>query len=160
MGYNRFRWWTNSRYRTRPLKQTAPLLLKIRNGDFEYSPYFREAQDNEDLYQEMYKDFIETSLIKSEFHLHVEAHQYAKMKRIKARKLLEEADLEEYKRLRRLRDSLSREFGKDLWDDIFPEFDGTTEDLYHTYKKRLGLKHGPSEIAIKLGRKTTKGLLP
>ena len=33
MGYNPFRWYTQGKYRTKPLKQTAPLLLKILNGE-------------------------------------------------------------------------------------------------------------------------------
>ena len=33
MAYNKFRWWTKGR-KTKPLPQNAPLLLKIRNGDF------------------------------------------------------------------------------------------------------------------------------
>ena len=39
MGYNPFRWYTNGK-RKKPLKKSEPLLLRIRNGDFEYSPYF------------------------------------------------------------------------------------------------------------------------
>ena len=42
--YNPFRYFTEGKYRRRPLKAKFPLLLKIRNGDFEYSPYFREAR--------------------------------------------------------------------------------------------------------------------
>ncbi len=45
MGYNPFRWYTSGKYRKKPLKSNAPLLLKIRNGDFEHSPFFREAKD-------------------------------------------------------------------------------------------------------------------
>ena len=47
MAYNPFRYFTEGKYRRRPLKAKFPLLLKIRNGDFEYSPYFREADDND-----------------------------------------------------------------------------------------------------------------
>jgi hypothetical protein len=42
MGYNPFRWWTKGRP-NKPLKADAPLLLKIRNGDFDYSYMFSEA---------------------------------------------------------------------------------------------------------------------
>jgi len=37
---------------------------------------------------------------------------------------------------------------------------GTTEDLYWWYKKKVGMGTTPSEMAIQLGRKTTKGLQP
>ena len=43
MGYNPFRWYTKGR-RKKPLKKSPPLLLKIRNGDFEYSPYFDDPK--------------------------------------------------------------------------------------------------------------------
>ena len=43
MAYNKFRWWTKGRT-NKPLKADAPLLLKIRNGDFDYSYMFSEAK--------------------------------------------------------------------------------------------------------------------
>ena len=86
MAYNPFRYFTEGKYRKRPLKSKFPLLLKIRNGDFEYSPYFREADDNEKLYNKMYNHYMETSLIVDINDRKVEAHEYAKMKRIKQNK--------------------------------------------------------------------------
>ena len=88
MGYNPYRWYTNGK-RKKPLKVSEPLLLRIRNGDFEYSPYFREADDNEKLYNKMYNHFMETSLIVDMNDRKVEAHEFAKMKRIKQNKLME-----------------------------------------------------------------------
>ena len=46
MGYNAFRWYTKGR-RVKPLKKSEPLLLRIQNGDYEYSPYFSEAKEVE-----------------------------------------------------------------------------------------------------------------
>ena len=89
MGYNPFRWYTQGKYRTKPLKSNAPLLLKIRNGDFESSPFFKEADDNEKLYTKMYNEYIDNSHSTNKNELQTEAHQYAKMKRIKAQKLME-----------------------------------------------------------------------
>ena len=43
MGYNKYRWYTKGRP-NKPLNEDAPLLLKIRNGDFEYSYMFKEAE--------------------------------------------------------------------------------------------------------------------
>ena len=57
MGYNPFRWYTSGKYRKRPLKKSAPLLLRIQNGDLESSPFFREAEDNEKLYDKMYNEY-------------------------------------------------------------------------------------------------------
>ena len=87
--YNPFRWFTKGSYRKRPLKSSSPLLLKIQNGDFEYSPFLREAVDEEENYQTKFNEFISTSLINDEHDKKVEAHQYAKMRRIASQKLME-----------------------------------------------------------------------
>jgi hypothetical protein len=161
MAYNPFRWYTSGKYRKKPLPQSSPLLLKIKNGDFEYSPFFREAKDNEELYQQMYDDFMQTSGISDMSERKVEAHQNARMKRIKAEKLKEKGHEEDLTRIYQLRKELTLEFGRDLWEEAMEAKlggRGTTEDLYWWYKKKVGFGQTPSEIAIKLGRNTTRGL--
>tara|TARA_B110000902_G_scaffold133950_1_gene155361 strand:+ start:372 stop:857 length:486 start_codon:yes stop_codon:yes gene_type:complete len=160
MAYNAFRYFTEGKYRRRPLKAKFPLLLKIRNGDFEYSPYFREAIDNNKLYDAIYTKFMETSQIDDIFDRRHEAHQLAKMKRIKENKLMEVGINEENIRLRQLRIELEVEFGKDLWEKCLEKQrgKGTTEDMYWWYKTQVKMSTTPSEIAIALGRTTTKGL--
>ena len=163
MAYNPFRYFTEGKYRKRPLKSSAPLLLKIKNGDFEYSPYFLEAKDNEKLYNDMFNQYMETSCISDINDRKVEAHQHAKMKRIKAQKLMEVGDKEENLRLIQLRKELTEEFGQDLWEEAMEvklNGKGTTEDLYWWYKTKTKMGQTPSEIAIALGRSTTKGLQP
>jgi hypothetical protein len=162
MGYNPFRWYTSGKYRKRPLPQSSPLLLKIRNGDFEYSPFFLEADDNHKLYNKMYNEYIDNSHSNDELAVKHDAHQYAKMKRIKAHKLEEKGWEEENSRLYQLKKELEAEFGKDLWDECMERQrgKGTTEDIYWWYKKKVGMGQTPSEMAIALGRKTTKGLRP
>lgn len=160
MAYSPFRWYTSGKYRKKPLPQSTPLLLKILHGDFEYSPFFKEADDNQKLYDEMYQDFMETSNISDLNDRKVEAHQYAKMKNVKVLKLKEKGDEEENIKLNQLRKELTSEFGKDLWDEAhkLQRGDGSTEDLYWWYKAQLGIGFTPSENAIRLGRKTTRGL--
>ena len=162
MGYNPFRWYTSGKYRKKPLKSNAPLLLKIQNGDFEMSPFYREAKDNHKLYDKMYNEYVKNSHSKDEHAIKHEAHQYAKMKRIKAHKLEEKGLEEEHMRLNELKKRLKEEFGKCLWEKSLERQrgKGTTEDLYWWYKKQTNMGQTPSEIAISLGRKTTKGLLP
>jgi len=62
--------------------------------------------------------------------------------------------------LKELRDALTDEFSEDLWDKCMERQrgKGTTEDIYWWYKKQTKMGQTPSEIAIKLGRTTTKGL--
>ena len=60
MSYNRFRWWTKGRP-NKPLKADAPLLLKIRNGDFDYCYMFNEAiemrETSQKVYQQTYDNY-------------------------------------------------------------------------------------------------------
>ena len=152
MSYNPFRYFTEGKYRKRPLKSSAPLLLKIKNGDFEYSPYFLEAKDNEKLYNDMFNQYMETSAISDINDRKVEAHQYAKMKRIKAQKLMEVGDKEENLRLLQLRKELTNEFGEDLWEEAMEAKlggKGTTLDLYLWYKKKCNQTYTKSELQIR-----------
>ena len=148
MAYNPFRWFTEGKYRTKPLKKASPLLLKIRNGDFEYSPFFLEADDNEKIYSDMFEQFMETSLIRDLNDRRVEAHEYARMKRIKAQKLMEKGVEEEQVRLNELKTELSLEFGKDLWEKCLEKQrgKGTTEDMYNWYKKQTGVNITTTEM--------------
>ena len=63
MAYNKFRWFSKGTYRRKPLKSKAPLLLRIQNGDFDYSPYLLESVDEQENYQKKYDNFMDTSLI-------------------------------------------------------------------------------------------------
>ena len=151
MAYNPFRWFTEGKYRTKPLKKSSPLLLRIQNGDFDYSPFFLESKDNDKLYEDMFQQFMETSLLKDINDKRVEAHQFAKMKRIKAQKLMEKGVEEELTRLNQLRKELTSEFGKDLWDKCLEKQrgKGTTEDMSWWYKKQMGLTYTKSELQIR-----------
>jgi hypothetical protein len=163
MSYNPFRWYTSGKYRKKPLPQSYPLLLKIKNGDFEYSPFFKEADDAKEQYRKLYDEYMNTSYISDINDRMVEAHQYAKMKHVRYLKLNEKADEEEQVRLHQLRLELAKEFGQDLWEEVMDaklKGGGTTEDLYWWYKEKTNMGTTPSEMAIKLGRKSTNGLRP
>ena len=157
--YNKFRWWTKGR-KTKPLPQNAPLLLKIRNGDFDYSYMFNEAKsiivESINTYEKAYKNYIGNDE-KNRVDAALEA---SRMKRIKARKLEIEAHLDEIRILAKLRKELESEFGKDLWDKALTKKrgKGTLEDLYWWYKKQVKEVKTYSEIDIQLRRNNTKGL--
>jgi hypothetical protein len=156
MAYNKFRWWTKGRV-NKPLPADAPLLLKIRNGDFDYSYMFKEAlevrQSAQKAYEQTYKNYggsdeknrVESSL------------EAGRMKRVKAIKLELEANKEEQMLLWKLRSELTKEFGKDLWDKAMERSrgKGTLEDLYMWYKKQCKMGTTKSEIDIQLKRKNT-----
>ena len=149
--YNPFRWYTKGSYRKRPLKSKAPLLLRIQNGDFEYSPFLREAVDEEENYQNKFNEFMSTSMIDNVHDRKVEAHQYAKLRRVASQKLMEKGLEEEQTRLVELRKQLKEEFGKCLWEKCLEKQrgNGTTEDMYWWYKKQVGGSYTKSELQIR-----------
>ena len=159
MSYNKFRWWTKGRP-NKPLKADAPLLLKIRNGDFNYSYMFSEAkivkETAEKASADAYKNYGGTNE-QNRIQASLEA---GRMKRIKALKLEIEADKNEKSILWKLRKELTTEFGKDLWNKAMERQrgKGTLEDLYMWYKKQVKEGTTKSEMDIQLKRSNIKGL--
>ena len=159
MGYNPYRWWTKGRP-NKPLNADAPLLLKIRNGDFDYSYMFNEAASQrasaEEAYNQTYKNYGGTD----ERNRKEAALEAGRMKRIKAVKLELEAFKNEELILWKLRAELKKEFEKDLWDKAMERQrgKGTLEDLYWWYKKQVKQGTTTSEFDIKYQRANTKGL--
>ena len=151
MAYNPYRWYTKGSYRIKPLKSKAPLLLRIQNGDFEYSPFLLESIDEEKNYQKKYDDFMKTSMIDNINDRKVEAHQHAKLRRVASQKLMEKGLEEEQTRLVELRKQLKEEFGKCLWEKCLEKQrgNGTTEDMYWWYKKQVGGSYTKSELQIR-----------
>ena len=149
MSYNKFRWYTKGR-RVKPLKKSEPLLLRIQNGDYEYSPYFLEAKEVEKEGDKMVEFLMKNLQISDVNERRHEALLKTKMKRVKRLKLMEVADEEEHKRLRELRLELEKEFDKDLWDKSLEKQrgKGTTEDLYFWYKRQLKIGMTKSEYQI------------
>ena len=159
MGYNPFRWWTKGRP-NKPLKAEAPLLLKIRNGDFDYSYMFSEAkivkESAKKASEDAYKNYGGTDE-QNRIQASLEA---GRMKRVKALKLEIEAEKNERLILWKLRKELTAEFGKDLWEKAMERQrrKGTLEDLYRLYKKQVKEGTTKSEMDIQLKRTNTKGL--
>ena len=159
MAYNKFRWWTKGRP-NKPLNADAPLLLKIRNGDFDYSYMFNEAVEMREsakgIYDLTYKNYGGTDE-KNRVEAALEA---SRMRRVKALKLELEGGREEQITLWKLQMELKKEFGKDLWEKSLERQrgKGTLEDLYMWYKKQVKEGTTKSEMDIQLKRWNTKGL--
>jgi hypothetical protein len=158
MAYNKYKWFTNNRKSTLPT--SYPLLLRIRNGDFNLSPYFLEAEENRQLAKKIYDVELKNTNISKESDRHNEGIHKSRMKRVKALKLDIEGSKDEIRILKLLRDGLAKEFGVDLWELATEEQrgDGSIESLYYWYKEYLNMGSTPSEIAISLGRSDTRWL--
>ena len=159
MAYNKFRWWTKGRP-SKPLKADAPLLLKIRNGDFNYSYMFSEAQIVKESAQKAGEDAYKNYGGTDEQNRIQASLEAGRMKRIKALKLEIEADKNEKSILWKLQKELKQEFGKDLWNKAMERQrgKGTLEDLYMWYKKQVKEGTTKSEMDIQLKRSNIRGL--
>ena len=159
MGYNPFRWWTKGRP-AKPLKAEAPLLLKIRNGDFDYSYMFNEAKGMRESAKEVYELTYKNYGGNDEKNRVEAALEASRMRRVKALKLELEGGREEQITLWKLQMELKKEFGKDLWEKSLERQrgKGTLEDLYMWYKKQVKEGTTKSEMDIQLKRWNTKGL--
>ncbi len=136
MAYNKFRWWVIGRIK-KPLPSTKPLLHRIRNGDFEYSPYFEQAESQRKLSDELFDTTFKNSKSNSYITKYMDSLDSGRMNRVRALKLDDEAHKHEYNRLCTLREALFKEFGFDLWDSVMNgDFNGNTEDLYWYYKTK------------------------
>jgi hypothetical protein len=159
MAYNKFRWWSKGRP-NKPLKPDAPLLLKIRNGDFDYSYMFSEAKALKETARVDYDNAYKNYGGKDEKNRIEVAMEAGRMKRIKAIKSELEAYKDENRILWRLQTELKKEFGKDLWEKSLERQrgKGTLEDIYWWYKKQVRQGTTKSEMDIQLKRANTKGL--
>jgi len=159
MGYNPYRWWTKGRP-NKPLKADAPLLLKIRNGDFDYSYMFNEAKGMRESAKEVYELTYKNYGGNDEKNRVEAALEASRMRRVKALKLELEGGREEQITLWKLQMELKKEFGKDLWEKSLERQrgKGTLEDLYMWYKKQVKEGTTKSEMDIQLKRMNTKGL--
>jgi hypothetical protein len=158
MSYNPYRWFTKGSP-IKPLRSDAPLLLRIRNKEFDYCYMFAEADEMDELAKKIYEKTANKYRGNDESARHEMAREESRMKRIKAIKLRLEADMWEWRVLNRLQIELSKEFGKDLWDKAMEQKKGleTVEDLYYWYKKQTKTKQTRSEFDIRYRRANTKG---
>jgi len=161
MGRNTFNWWRRNKKR-RTLKKTAPLLLRIENGDFELSQYWDEANlelDTKRRLTEFEEERGKRLGLKYETirqNVFNATDQYQR----RYNRLFKDFTEDEDRMLDDLRASLKKEFGKDMWDKCMERQRGKGRviDIYYWYKKQCKMNTTPSELAIKLKRKTTKGL--
>jgi hypothetical protein len=120
--YNRFQWWRNYDCKSE-LTKYHPLIQRIKNGDFDFSHYYWQAQNailqlNEAI--ENKNDFEE---VQSKSGLYME----------KYRRLIEDFEKDEKKKLQEFKKA-SRQVFKvtpEEYDELFENFFGTLEEFYY-----------------------------
>lgn len=126
MGYNPFRWYTKGKKKRLP--QSAHLFDKIKNGDFDYSYYYTEAEEARNEYSSIFQ-----KVMKETGDDYSMARDAARMKNVRALKLDEEGHKDEQRILHELRNELRESFGFDLWDKMMNEDPMDLEELYDYY---------------------------
>jgi len=133
MGYNKFRWWATGK-RKKPLSDRAPLFDKIKNGDYDYSFMFGEADKMKltakQTYQQTYDNYGGTD----EKNRVESALEASRMKRLKAIKLQLEAHKDEQKILYKLQKDFKEVFKLDIFDEAVENCGGDLMSLYSYYK--------------------------
>ena len=133
MAYNKFRWWATGK-RKKPLSDRAPLFDKIKNGDYDYSFMFGEADKMrataKQAYQQTYDNYGGTD----EKNRVESALEASRMKRLKAIKLQLEAHKDEQKILYKLQKDFKEVFKLDIFDEAVDNCGGDLMSLYQYYK--------------------------
>ena len=129
LNYNQFRWWRRFDTKYKPLPKGASFYQRIRNGEFEFSHYFWQAQHCE---HEINQKYLEC---RSDMQKMLEKYavDFARRKRLWEDFHTHEADM-----LDSICKNFMREFGltKEQYMLEVETFDGTLEELYiHIQRK-------------------------
>ena len=131
-----FYWWR--RFRTHKyLPHNAPLLRKIQNGDYNYHPYFQQAEWElewaKDEQEQYVKDYVGSGNPRTD-----EAYEDIERRAKKRyKKLIEDAYEVESRHLSTLTEGLAKRFKlpKETIKTLMEEFGGTIEELYIHIKR-------------------------
>ena len=132
-----FYWWR--RFRTHKyLPHNAPLLRKIQNGDYNYPPYFQQAEWElewaKDEQEQYVKDYVGSGNPRTD-----EAYEdIGRRARKRYKKLIEDAYEVESRHLSTLVEGLAKRFKlpKETIKTLMGEFGGTIEELYIDIKRK------------------------
>jgi hypothetical protein len=143
LNYNQFRWWRRWDSKNKPLHKLKPLLDKIRNGDFDYSHYYWQAQFCEIEMNEKYLQLKDPGRWMEE----------TQLDRARRKRLYEDFEKDEAEKLKQIKKQFVLYFkmNKDDYEKEVIEFGGSLEDFYFYCKQKFGMY----EVTIipKRGRK-------
>lgn len=143
LNYNRFFWWRRWNRNTKPLHKHSPLIDKIKNGDYDESPY---------LFQIYYCDW-EIEEKRKQFEDIREWAEDTVMDRNRRRRLREDHEKYEKENLTQLRKDFLNTFRmtrEDYENDVI-EVGGTLEEFYNYCEMRYGKFNRPT-VAPRRGR--------
>jgi hypothetical protein len=126
--YDRFMWWRSFTPKNKPLSKSKPLRDRIANGDLDHAPYLFESYLAEYTMNEKYLENITRS---GEVD-YSKWRQETSVDGARKKRLLEDYDKEESKRLDELRLGFMKEFGIDH-DTYIKEAENSSKKLLDFY---------------------------
>ncbi len=93
--YDRFMWWRSYTPKNKPLDKRKPLIDRILNGDFEVGPYLMEIE----LVQHNMNDKYLSAITSGGEVDHSKYHQETSIDRARMKRLLEDHEKEEFRKL-------------------------------------------------------------
>tara|TARA_R110002167_G_scaffold299801_1_gene504145 strand:- start:208 stop:660 length:453 start_codon:yes stop_codon:yes gene_type:complete len=126
-----FYWWR--RFNTHKyLAHNAPLLRKIQNGDFDYPPYFKQAEWELEWAKEEQEQYVSDYKGTGNPRTDEAYDNIEKRARKRYKKLIEDAMEVETRHLNTLTKSLAKQFklSKETIKTLMETFGGTVEGLY------------------------------
>lgn len=133
LNYNQFRWWRRYDSPNPSLDNKSPLLHRIRNGDFDFSHYFWQAQFCEYEMNEKLKSSSD----------YVDWMEKTQLDRARRSKLYIDYEKDEENKLNELRKEFVKVFiiTEEEYDLELENFEGTIEEFYfyveEKYKKYI-----------------------
>ena len=134
--YDRFMWWRGYTPKNKPLTNRHSLRDRIANGDFEQGPYLMEI---EVCLHTMNDKHIEATTVRGEVD-HSLWHSNTSIDRARKKRLEEDHEKEELRKLTDLRNAFLMEFKmtKDQYDIEVENTSGTTLEFYFEMEDKYG----------------------
>ena len=132
-----FYWWR--RFRSHKyLPHNAPLLRKIQNGDYDYPPYFQQAQWELEWADDEQEQYIKNYVGSGDPRTDEAYEDIGRRARKRYKKLIEDGYEVESRHLSTLVEGLSKRFKlpKETIKTLMGEFGGTIEELYIDIKRK------------------------
>ena len=129
LNYNRFFWWRNFAVKQKPLHKYSPLIDKIKNGDYDPSPYMWMAQH---------------AILEAYPKINIEKDDPVKQSEVlvldiaRYRRLMADFEKDEAERMNNLYKEFKINFKLDeetVQNEMF-NFNGTLEEFYHYIRKK------------------------
>ena len=129
LNYNRFFWWRNFAVKQKPLHKYSPLIDKIKNGDYDPSPYMWMAQH---------------AILEAYPKINIEKDDPVKQSEVlvldiaRYRRLMADFEKDEAERMNNLYKEFKINFKLDeeTVQNEMSDFDGTLEEFYHYIRKK------------------------